>query len=120
MRPSVEAAPGERFDVVVDFAQVPVGTEVTMVNLLGEGSAADVMRFRVVRRARDDSAVPERLAEQEVLVPGHMLRTFQFERGRWGPHTGWTINGSAFDPTTSIADIPVSYTHLTLPTNSRV
>ena len=51
-------APGERFDVVVDFARVPVGTEVTMVNSLGEGSAADVMRFRVVRAARDDSAVP--------------------------------------------------------------
>ena len=107
VRPSVEAAPGERFDVVVDFAQVPVGTEVTMVNTLGEGSAADVMRFRVMRSARDDSAVPERLAEQEVLVPGPTLRTFQFERGRWGPHTGWTINGTAFDPTTSIADIPL-------------
>ena len=94
VRPSVEAAPGERFDVVVDFARVPVGTEVTMVNSLGEGSAADVMRFRVMRSARDDSAVPERLAEQEVLVPGPTLRTFQFERGRWGPHTGWTINGT--------------------------
>ena len=56
VRPSVEAAPGERFDVVVDFAQVPVGTEVTMVNSLGEGSAADVMRFRVVRSAAATTA----------------------------------------------------------------
>ena len=107
VRPTRRGRPGERFDVVVDFARYPVGTEVTLVNSLGEGSAADVMRFRVMRSARDDSAVPERLAEREVLVPGPTLRTFQFERGRWGPRTGWTINGTAFDPTTSIADIPL-------------
>ena len=31
--------PGERFDVVVDFSVLPVGTEVTMVNALGSGPA---------------------------------------------------------------------------------
>ena len=108
MRPSVEAAPGERFDVVVDFAQVPVGTEVTMVNSLGEGSAADVMRFRVVRRARDDSAVPERLADAR----GARARAPRCGRSSSSAAAGARTpagrsTARAFDPTTSIADIPL-------------
>jgi len=103
----IEIAPGERFDVVVDFSVLPVGTEVTMVNGLDGGSAGQVMRFRVVRAARDDSRVPERLAEIESLVPpaGAPQRTFRFARGAVGDHKGWTINGSSFDPNSSLADI---------------
>ncbi len=36
---AIEIASGERFDVVVDFSVLPVGTEVTMVNGLGSGPA---------------------------------------------------------------------------------
>jgi FtsP/CotA-like multicopper oxidase with cupredoxin domain len=102
-------APGERFDVLVDFSLVPVGTEVTVVNLLGTGTTTDVMRFRVVRAARDDSAVPATLSEIEPLSPaaGATVRTFEFRRGRDDVHVGWTINGRAFDPDTSLADIPL-------------
>ena len=46
---SLGIAPAERFDVVVDFCGVPVGTEVTLVNRLGAGRTAHVMRFRVAR-----------------------------------------------------------------------
>lgn len=103
---AIELAPGERFDVVVDFSVLPVGTEVTMVNGLGAGGMADIMRFRVVRQARDDSHVPDRLAEVEPLVPpeGARLRTFRFSRGVVGDHTGWTINGRSFAPGGSLAD----------------
>ena len=103
---AIEIAPGERFDVVVDFSLVPVGTEVTVVNGLGSGGTADVMRFHVVRRARDDSRVPDRLAEVEPLVPpaGARVRTFQFTRGVTGDHRGWTINGRSFAPGDSQAD----------------
>lgn len=106
---SIEIAPGERFDVVVDFSVLPVGSEVTMVNGLGTGGAATVMRFRVVRTARDDSRVPARLAEVEPLVPrpGATERTFRFTRGVVGDHRGWTINGTSFDPDASLADIPL-------------
>jgi spore coat protein A, manganese oxidase len=106
---AIETAPGERFDVVVDFSALPVGTEVTMANTFGTGSTAAVMRFRVVRTARDDSAVPARLSEVEQLVPpaGARMRTFDFSRGRAGSHTGWTINNLPFDPDRSIADIPL-------------
>ncbi|GAA3244447.1 multicopper oxidase family protein [Pseudonocardia petroleophila] len=97
---AIELAPGERFDVVVDFGAVPVGTDVTMTNALGEGRTRDVLRFRVVRAARDDSAVPDVLSEVEPpTVPADApVRTFTFARGALGDHRGWTINGAAFDP----------------------
>ncbi|TDV40991.1 multicopper oxidase family protein [Actinophytocola oryzae] len=105
----IDIAPGERFDVVVDFSQVPVGTEVTMVNGLGAGGTADIMRFRVVRRASDDSRIPARLADVEPLVPaeGARMRTFQFHRGDVGDHKGWTINDRQFAPADVQADSPL-------------
>ncbi|MGH3565875.1 MAG: multicopper oxidase family protein [Pseudonocardia sp.] len=109
---AIDVAPGERFDVVVDFGAVPVGTEVTMVNELGEDRAGDVMRFRVVRPARDDSWVPERLTDVEPLVPGSTRREFVFTRGDVGDHRGWTINEQPFDPDGSLADIPLGETEV--------
>jgi spore coat protein A len=111
---AIEIASGERFDVVVDFSVLPVGTEVTMVNGLDGGPAGRVMRFRVVRAARDDSRVPDRLAEVEPLVPpaGARRRTFRFSRGAAGDHAGWTINGTSFDPNTSLADVPLGETEV--------
>jgi FtsP/CotA-like multicopper oxidase with cupredoxin domain len=112
--PYLDIAPGERFDVVVDFAVLPVGTAVTMTNAAGTGSAADVMQFRVVRPGRDDSAVPAALAEIEPLVPaaGATVRQFDLTRGSVGKHHGWTINGASFDPDHSIADIPLGETEV--------
>jgi spore coat protein A len=106
----LDAAPGERFDVVVDFSLVPVGTEVTMVNALGDGSTRDVLRFRVARAARDDSRVPKRLADVEALVPGPVRREFVLTRGTVGEHRGWAVNGLSFDPDASQADIPLGQT----------
>jgi FtsP/CotA-like multicopper oxidase with cupredoxin domain len=110
----IDIAPGERFDVLVDFSVLPVGTEVTMVNALDPGSAGRVMRFRVVRPAPDDSRVPARLAGVEPLVPsaGEPHRTFRFNRGDVGDHRGWTINGTSFDPDTSLADIRLGETEV--------
>jgi len=112
--PAIVIVQAERFDVVVDFSVLPVGTEVTMVNTLGTGPTSDVMRFRVVRAAPDDSRVPERLAEVEPLVPppGATPRTFEFARGTVGDHRGWTINGRAFDPDTALADIALGETEV--------
>jgi FtsP/CotA-like multicopper oxidase with cupredoxin domain len=111
---AIEIASGERFDVVVDFSVLPVGTEVTMVNGLDAGRAGKVMRFRVVRKAADDSRVPERLAELEPLVPppGAPRRVFRFTRGGVGGHRGWAINGTSFDPNTSLADIRLGETEV--------
>src|SRR5690606_29447455 len=97
---AIEMAPGERFDVVVDFSAGPVGTDVTRVAALGGGTAGRVVRVRVVRAAADDSRVPARLAAVEPLVPASdaPTRTFRFNRGIARDHTGWTINGTTFDP----------------------
>ena len=91
-------APGERFDVAVDFSGYLVGSEVTMVNRLGRDATAQVMRFRVVRPGRDDSVIPARLSTVEPLRPGPVVRRWRFTRGRAGSHAGWTINGLPFDP----------------------
>ncbi len=104
---AIDMASAERFDVVVDFSSVPVGTEVTMTNTLGTGRTRDVMRFRVVRTAVDDSAVPERLAGIEpLLVPaGAPVRRFDFTRGT--THADWTINGRRFAPDVVEAESPL-------------
>ncbi|MFF3438618.1 multicopper oxidase family protein [Streptosporangium sp. NPDC002721] len=97
---AITMAPAERFDVVVDFSAHPVGSEVTMVNTLGTGPARDVMRFRVARRAREDSAVPKRLATLEPAVRSSAAasRLFDFRRTGQGPEASWTINGLPFRP----------------------
>lgn len=104
---AIDVASAERFDVVVDFAGLPVGTEVTMTNLLGTGRTRDVMRFRVVRAARDDSSVPDHLAEVERLVvpAGAPVLRFDFTRGP--THADWTINGRRFDPDVVEAEAPL-------------
>ena len=104
---AIEIAPGERFDVIVDFSVLPVGTEVTMRNTFGSGPVGDVMRFRVLRAVRDDSRIPDRLSDVETLVPAAdaPVRTFRFVRGEVGDHAGWTINGRSFDPDESLADV---------------
>jgi FtsP/CotA-like multicopper oxidase with cupredoxin domain len=103
----IDVAPGERFDVVVDFSTVPVSTEVTMVNNFGSGRTGQVMRFRVVRAATDDSHIPSLLSTVEPLRPpaNATPRTIMFTRGRAGHHAGWTINGASFDPDVALADV---------------
>jgi FtsP/CotA-like multicopper oxidase with cupredoxin domain len=80
--------PAERADVVVDFTNVPVGTELTLLNLgpdepfgggvpgldftpADPGTTGQVMRFRVVARtARDTSTPPDRLGLPRITPLG--------------------------------------------------
>ncbi|MER5391972.1 multicopper oxidase domain-containing protein [Saccharopolyspora sp. NPDC002686] len=96
---SIALASAERHDVIVDFGRYPVGTEVTLVNRLGTGSTAQVMRFRVTRREPDDSAIPPRLSEVEPLrrEQAVVTRDFAFRSGRHGDRRGWLIGGRPFD-----------------------
>jgi spore coat protein A, manganese oxidase len=93
-------SPGERFDTVVDFSRYPVGAEVTLRNLEGEGRTNDVMRFVVARREKEESKVPETLApELDFPDPdeAEATRRFQFiAGGGWGGMS--TINFKVFDP----------------------
>jgi spore coat protein A len=93
-------APAERYDVVIDFGRYPVGSEVTVVNLLGAGSTRHVLRFKVVRRAVDTTRVPQRLSAWPQLdrADAKVTREFTFRSGRIDGRHGWVIGGRPFAP----------------------
>jgi spore coat protein A len=100
---TIPIAQAERFDVVIDFSRYGVGTEVTLRNRLGDGRTADIMRFRVVRKEKEESAVPARLSdtsEFEALVESFAAHTrrFRFTQSASRDGTMWTVNGEPFDP----------------------
>ncbi|TMC09971.1 MAG: multicopper oxidase family protein [Chloroflexi bacterium] len=95
---AIEIAPAERFDVVVDFSAYPVGTRVTLLNRFDAGGAGRVMRFHVVRAARDGSAVPSRLADVETLARSAATVTRTFHFFQLDDHSDWVVNGKRFDP----------------------
>ncbi|GAA1648232.1 multicopper oxidase family protein [Actinoplanes couchii] len=89
-------APGERYDVIVDFGRYPPGTAVTLVNGFDkDGPTGRIMRFDVGGRVADDSEVPP------VLVPAldepgdpAERRNFRFLAGQGGLPA--TINARTF------------------------
>src|ERR687891_1843029 len=94
---TIPIAPAERFDVVIDFSKYPVGTKVTLRNLLGYGTTSQVMRFHIVRKEKERSAVPERLSDMgEFRALGESnarrTRTFYFARTQHNGHKVWAIN----------------------------
>ncbi|MQY08929.1 multicopper oxidase family protein [Actinomadura macrotermitis] len=98
---SLPIAPAERYDVVVDFAKVPVGGRVRIVNRLGSGRTRDVMAFRVVRKAADHSRVPRVLSRdlpEWRRSDAVRVRDFSFRAGRMHGGHGWLIGGLPFDP----------------------
>ncbi|MFI2361938.1 multicopper oxidase family protein [Promicromonospora sp. NPDC019610] len=98
-------APAERYDVVVDFSRVPVGSRVTLTNRLGTGRTREVMAFHVVRTAVDDSRLPPVLCDD---LPrwdrsdAVRTRDLSFRAGRvHDDRPGWLIGGLPFDPARS-------------------
>src|SRR5262245_39363744 len=102
-------APAERIELVVDFSIYPIGSQVVLQNRLAGDLAGPVMRFDVVRAARDDSRIPDRLSEFEPLRRSQATRTRTFVfRGQatlaTPPGVRWEINGKSFDPLRVDAD----------------
>ena len=112
---SLPVAPAERYDVVVDFAKVPVGGRVRIVNRLGSGRTRDVLAFRVARKAADHSRIPRVLAHDLPVwrrSDATRVRDFSFRAGRMHGGHGWLIGGLPFDParsdvTTRLGDVEV-------------
>jgi spore coat protein A len=100
---SIGLAMGERTEVVIDFSVYPIGTRIVLLDRRGDGALGRIMRFDVVRTERDDSRVPERLADFEPLqrMQARRSRTFVFS-GRptvsVPPGVQWVINNEQFDP----------------------
>ncbi|MEU0029790.1 multicopper oxidase domain-containing protein [Streptomyces sp. NPDC006335] len=94
-------APAERYDVVVDFAGLPVGSRVRLINRLGTGRTREVMAFRITRRVREDTRIPDLLAADLPTwrrSEATAVRDFAFRAGQMQHGRGWVIGGRAFDP----------------------
>jgi spore coat protein A, manganese oxidase len=100
-RQEILISPGERYDVIVDFAAFRVGSEVTLVNTIGSGSTREIMRFAVTRTATEDTRIPDRLGDVPALTRADSVATRQFDF-RYGGGL-WTINGKSYDPAGGLA-----------------
>jgi spore coat protein A len=106
---SLLIAPGERVDVVVDFAGYAPGTEILMTNDApspypgspGVGVVPNVMKFRVLSATGHTLAIPSTLRTIEQLDPASAVRTRDLTL-KIGPqdacgNSPWLINGKTFD-----------------------
>ncbi|ADI12900.1 Bilirubin oxidase [Streptomyces bingchenggensis BCW-1] len=95
---SLTLAPAERAEVVIDFSRWRPGTTILLANTLAGGRMRAVMRFRVARKARDESQVPHRLVDVEPLGRARAVATrdFDFRLTGAGGSRAWTINGYRF------------------------
>ncbi|MEP6809852.1 MAG: multicopper oxidase domain-containing protein [Chthoniobacterales bacterium] len=101
-RSSITVAPGERIEVVIDFANYGLGTSLVLKNQnTASPSLPDVMRFDVVRDEVDGSAVPDRLSvsgNKRIKSAPTVNRTFTLEPGTLNGRPVWTVNGQLYDP----------------------
>lgn len=116
-------SPGERYDVLVDFAAYPPGAQVQLRNAIGQGPTAHVMRFVVGRRVADDARVPDTLAPDPGPPPAGEVADRRFSLFSGPEMTGLPalINLRPFDParidaspalgSTEIWDVTADPTH---------
>ncbi|MEV6348660.1 multicopper oxidase family protein [Actinoplanes sp. NPDC051851] len=96
----IDLAPGQRCDVIVDFAHYPDGQHVFLHNLFDSGPTSQVMRFEVATRIADTTRVPDHFpTASPPATPTAVTRTFHFQRD----NGSWNINGLPFSPGTPIA-----------------
>ncbi len=101
-RSSIVVSPGERIEVVIDFANYALGSNLILKNLdTANPALPDLMRFDVVKDEVDQATVPT------VLVPAKKTartkaatvnRTFTLEPGTLNGRPIWTVNGQLYDP----------------------
>lgn len=88
----------ERYEVVIDFSQYKVGSQIVLQNLFADKKEplSQIMRFDVARQEADNSSIPDTLRnDYEVLQESQAARTreFRFERS----NGLWQINGKIWD-----------------------
>jgi len=97
--PLIQLSPAERAEVIVDFSGLPVGSQVILVNDVGQSDATrQVLRFEVDRTAADSSRIP-RNDELPAMPPLEEPVVTRDVTLAIDPVTSeFTINGLAFDP----------------------
>jgi FtsP/CotA-like multicopper oxidase with cupredoxin domain len=73
---TIDLAPGERLDLLVDFRAANVGTTVMLRDLL---AGWDLLEFRVARQVTDTSTIPGTLSTIQALTGPATTRTFSFD-----------------------------------------
>lgn len=102
--PDLLMTEAERYDVVIDFAKYPVGTQVVLRNTIAPDPFGDpvdpdkvreVMRFDVTAEASDDFEIPSVLGPGPIANPAEAIRTrtWEFERS----NGAWVINDKLFE-----------------------
>lgn len=97
-------SPAERFDIVVDFSQFPIGTQIVLQNDVSQTSGSgpsgtlatpiQLMRFDVDSSvASDPSQVPTKLRPLPPIPTSTVTRDWTFEN----MGGAWTVNGRLFD-----------------------
>ena len=99
---TLTVSPGERYDVVVNFAGLNAGDEVLLVNSAGApfpngpNDVTDVMKFRVTSSAGDTDPLPATLRSVAHLDPAGAVHTRDFRLKRSGDdgcgRQSWKIN----------------------------
>jgi FtsP/CotA-like multicopper oxidase with cupredoxin domain len=117
---SLSIAPGERYDIVVDFAPHAVGTILSLFNTDATAPAiSTLMQFNVDRTETDTSAVPSTLATinryTEAESTGSANIAFALANGTW------QLNGLTYDPARIDITSPINAVRIwTLTNNSGV
>jgi spore coat protein A len=99
--------PGERYDVIVDFASYPAGTEIILQNSAAAGWPADsgpsdiptVMKFIVVGQPGHTAPIPATLVSVPPIPESEAIEHRDLVLAKMlAPCTGsmWTINGKHF------------------------
>jgi len=116
---SITLLPGERYDVIVDFAGVPAGTSIFLSNSApapypgfpGVGVVPEVMKFNVTAAAGYTGPIPDTLVAVPPLLATNAdeERLFELLTMTAPPcgehsHPMWTINGLMWD---DITEFPV-------------
>jgi FtsP/CotA-like multicopper oxidase with cupredoxin domain len=95
-RPSIPLAPAERIDVVVDFRRLRAGTQVQLVNGLGTGPTAAVMRFDVTGTRADSGRVPAALRPREEIPDPVATKRWELMFSTAGTPR-WEMSGLGFE-----------------------
>jgi spore coat protein A, manganese oxidase len=92
-RTSMRFAPGERLDVVIDFAG-HLGETFYLRDVEDPQNPIDLLQFRVTQDLTDNSSIPATLRPLPDIGEPTVTRNWVF--GKTASH--WTINGLPFDP----------------------
>ncbi len=103
-RSSITLAPGERADVLIDFAAYAPGTSIILKNLdTSAPTISDIMRFDVVSGGTrvEDRPLPAVL--DKTMRPASetrplRVRTFTLEPTTVNGRTVWSVNNQLYDP----------------------